>query len=171
MPRPQNNQYYAPYFQRYIDLTKGDSIAELITNHEQEIHIFYNSIPEEKSMYAYEANKWTMKEVLQHIIDCERVFMYRALHISRKDAAPLSGFDENSWSDNSLANERSLDSLKEEFNALHKSTVLLLQSFTDNQLLRKGIAGNNEVDVNALAYIDFGHILHHKKILQEKYLQ
>jgi uncharacterized damage-inducible protein DinB len=169
MPRPENNHYYAPYFQRYIDYTKGNSIAELIANHEQELNTFYNSIPEEKSMFAYEANKWTVKEVLQHIIDCERVFMYRALHIARKDTAPLSSFDENSWAENSLANGRTLASLKEEFNALRKSTIALLQSFTDNQLLQKGIAGNNEIDVNALAYITFGHALHHKKILQEKY--
>ncbi len=170
MPRPQNNQYYAPYFQRYIDITKGDSIAELITNHENEIYIGYNNITEEKALYAYADGKWTAKELFQHVIDTERVFAYRAIHIARKDTTPLASFDENSWAGNSLANARPLASIKQEFNAMHRSTILLLQSFNDDQLLHRGIASNHETDVNALAYIIFGHLLHHKKILQEKYL-
>ncbi len=170
MPRPHNKQYYSPFFQPYIDLTKGDSIAELIENHENEIYIGYNNISEEKALYAYADGKWTAKELFQHVIDTERVFAYRAISIARKDPAPLPSFDEKSWAANSLANARPLLSLKQEFNALHRSTVLLLQSFTDGQLVHRGIANGYETDVNALAFIIFGHLLHHKEILQEKYL-
>ncbi|MGI8949965.1 MAG: DinB family protein [Chitinophagaceae bacterium] len=169
MPRPQNGEF-APYFQRYIDYVKADSLSEAIANYEDDIHSFYNQLPDEKANYFYDEGKWTVKELLQHVIDAERVFSYRVLWIARKDTAPLPSFDEKNFAKNSFANTRTLNSLKEEFNAEHKSTLLLLKSFNEEQLQQKGIAGEKEISVNALGFIIYGHLLHHKKVLLEKYL-
>jgi len=107
---------------------------------------------------------------LQHVIDAERVFAYRALRFSRKDATPLASFDENAYAQNANAKERTLQSLKDEFNALRHATDLLLQSFNAEQLNSKGIASNKSITVNALAFIIYGHLLHHKKLIEERYL-
>lgn len=107
--------------------------------------------------------------MLQHVIDAERVFSYRAMRISRNDSTPLPGFDENEYAKYSGASARSLSSLKEELAAVRNATDLLLQSFTEEQLAIKGTASNQPVTVNALAYIIYGHLIHHKNILEERY--
>jgi uncharacterized damage-inducible protein DinB len=170
MPRPQNNQGYLPYMQGYINCTKGNSIKEMIANHEDELLRFYNDLPEEKADYKYAADKWTVKEVLQHVIDTERVFVYRATSFARKDKNPLPGFDENSWALHSFGNQKSLADLKKEFSLLHQSTALFLAGLNDEQLAEMGSANNNPSGVNALAFIIYGHLLHHKNILSERYL-
>ena len=168
MARPSTGDF-APYYQKYIDLAKGNSVEEIINNHNKEVADFYNNLPEEKSHYAYADDKWTVNDVIQHVIDAERVFSYRALRISRKDETPLPGFEENNYAKNAGAANRSMSSLKEEFAALRTATDLLLQSFTAEQLGQRGTASNNTVTVNAIAFIMFGHLLHHKNILQERY--
>ncbi len=170
MPRPQSNQDYPQFFQKYIDYTKGNSIAEIIAAHDAVIFSFYNNLPEEKADSAYAENKWTVKELLQHLIDTERVFVYRALTLSRNDKTPLAGFDEKSWAQNSFGSERSLSDLKKEFTALHQSTTIFFQSLNETQLQQTGTANGNACSVNAIAFITYGHLLHHKKILEEKYL-
>lgn len=170
MSKPVEGEF-APYTLAYITLVKGDSVAEVIANHTEELNDFYNNLPEDKADYKYEEGKWTIKEVLQHVIDAERIFAYRALRIARKDATPLPGFDENTYTINSNAKARTLASLKEEFAAVRRSTVLLLQSFNDEQLNQKGVASNQPVTVNSIAYIAYGHLLHHKNIIAERYLK
>lgn len=169
MPRPQAGDA-AVYYHKYIALATGDSVHEIISNHSKELLDFYSSIPEDKADYAYAPGKWTIKELLQHLIDAERVFAYRALCFARKDATPLPSFNENAYAENSNASGRTLQSLKEEFAACRKSTDLLLLSLSDEQLQQTGIASNNNVTVNAIAFIIYGHLLHHKKITEEKYL-
>lgn len=169
MSRPANGEF-APYFGKYIDLAKGDNVAELIANHQADLLSFYNSLPEDKADYAYAADKWTVKEVLQHLIDAERIFAYRILCISRGDSTPLPGFDENAYNKNANANNRSLSSLKDEFNAVRSSTDLLLLSLSDDELNRMGTASNKPAKANSIAYIVFGHLLHHQNILRERYL-
>ncbi len=158
------------YQQNYINLTKGDSIAELISNHSQSLLAFYNSIPEEKADYGYAEGKWTVKQLLQHTIDTERILTYRALCLSRNEPMPLHGFDENSYADFAPASHRTLASLKEEFVLLRQSSNILLGSFTEEQLKRIGVVNKNVITVNAICYILFGHNIHHQNILQEKYL-
>ncbi len=170
MTRPKNGEVYPQYFQRYIDYVKGNSIQEVISIHEADLYSFYNQLPDEKANYFYEEGKWTLKELLLHLTDAERIFIYRLLRIARKDATPLAGFDENNYAANSFANERTLNSLKEEFNSVRKATLVLLQSLNDEQLQQKGIASDKEINVNSIAYIIYGHLLHHKKIITEKYL-
>ncbi|MGN6618942.1 MAG: DinB family protein [Ilyomonas sp.] len=169
MPRPANGEF-APHFQKYIDLVKGNNIADIIANHEAELSSFYNALPEEKAEYAYAENKWTIKEVLQHLIDAERIFAYRALRIARNDSTPLPGFDEDSYAENANANSRSLSSLKDEFNAVRNASDKLLLSLTEEQLQHKGTSSNHSSTSNSFAYMIYGHLLHHKNILQERYL-
>jgi uncharacterized damage-inducible protein DinB len=158
------------YQQRYINLTKGDSITELITNHSCSLLDFFKDIPEEKADYSYAEGKWTVKQLLQHAIDTERILTYRAMGLSRNEPMPLYGFDENSYADFAPATHRTLYSLKEEFVLLRQSSDLLLTSFTDEQLARRGVINKNIITVNAICYILFGHNIHHQNILQEKYL-
>jgi uncharacterized damage-inducible protein DinB len=166
-PAPQDA---AEFYHGYINHAKGNSIAEVITNHSAQLKEFYNNLPEEKADYAYASGKWTIKELLQHIIDAERVFCYRALRFARKDPTPLSSFDENSYAQHSNAAGRTLQSLKDEFNALRISTDIMLSSFNQDQLNARGTASNKSITVNALAFIIYGHLLHHKAILGERYL-
>lgn len=169
MPRPADGEF-APYFSKYINLVKGDTLQEIISNHAAKLLSFFINLPEDKADYSYAEGKWTVKEVLQHLIDAERIFAYRALRIARKDETPLAGFDENSFAANALSNERTLQSLKDEFNAVRNATDLLFLSFNDEQLQQGGIASNHPVKVNSIVYITFGHLIHHKNILQERYL-
>jgi len=168
MARPQPNES-APFYHKYIALTEGNSIGEIVENYAIELQEFYNNLPESKADFAYAENKWTVKQVLQHLADAERVFAYRALRMSRNDETPLASFDENAYVENGFATERPLSSLKQEFNAVRAATDIFLLSLNEEQVGRIGTASNNPVSVNALAFIIYGHLLHHKNILKERY--
>ncbi|HQU85257.1 MAG TPA: DinB family protein, partial [Pyrinomonadaceae bacterium] len=129
----------------------------------------FASISEEKGLFAYAEGKWTIKEVLGHIIDAERVFAYRIFRISRKDETPLETFDENEYIANSDFNQRTIAEMLEEFSLLRRANLLLLNSFPDTAWVLRGTASGFPVSVRALAYIMFGHAAHHTKILQERY--
>ena len=107
--------------------------------------------------------------MLQHLTDAERVFAYRALRISRNDETPLASFDENAYVENGFAAQRALPSLKQEFNSVRAATDIFLLALNEEQTKRMGTASNNPVSVNALAYIIYGHLLHHKNLLKERY--
>ena len=168
MARPQPNEC-APYYQKYIALAQGNTIAEIVHNHAFDLQEFYNNLPDDKADFAYAENKWTIKEVLQHLADAERVFAYRALRVSRNDETPLHSFDENTYVENGFAAQRSLSSLKQEFNAVRAATDIFLLSLNNEQIMRMGTASNNPITPNALAFIIYGHLLHHKNILTERY--
>lgn len=169
MPRPIAGE--APeYFFKYIGLTEGDSIQAIIENHSIKLVDFFKSLPEDKAEFKYAEGKWTVKQVLQHLIDTERVFVYRALCFARMQTIPLPGMDENAFAENAKLDHRSLAQIKEELIALRKSTNLFLQSLTENDLKMKGNASGKDISVNALAYIIYGHLIHHKNILEERYL-
>ncbi|MBG9377356.1 DinB family protein [Panacibacter sp. DH6] len=166
-PAPQDA---ATFFHGYINHTQGDSVAAIMQRHAQELNDFYLSLPDEKADFAYADNKWTIKQVLQHVIDAERIFAYRAVCIARKDKTPLPGFDENSYADHDGHDNRSMQSLKNEFVAVRKATDLLFESFTEAQLAEAGTSGNKNITVNALCFITYGHLLHHKAILAARYV-
>jgi uncharacterized damage-inducible protein DinB len=166
-PAPQDA---AEFYHGYINHAKGNSVGEIITHHGTKLKEFYNGLPEEKGAYAYAQGKWTIKELLQHVIDAERIFAYRALRFARKDATPLPSFDENAYAQHSYAADRTLQSLKDEFNAVRASTDMMLSSFNEDQLNASGTASNKHITVNALAFIIYGHLLHHKAIIEERYL-
>lgn len=157
------------YFKVYIDQVKEKQLNAAFVQQSREIALLLPAISEQKSMYSYATSKWTIKEILQHLIDSERIFTYRAVCIARKDTAPLPGFDENEYAAASNANNRTWESLAAEFVALRKSTLLLFDSFSPAMLDYRGKAGNNELSVAELGFIIIGHFLHHKRIIEERY--
>lgn len=162
---------YPVYFYNYIKLVDASTIKEAIEKYSKTIVDFIEKINEDQSMYRYADDKWTIKEVLQHIIDTERIFAYRILAISRGEQTPLPGFDENEYAKASMADNRNWLSLTEEFKAVRKSTDLMLLSFNEEQLNKSGITNGSPNTSIAIAFAVFGHVLHHIEILKERYLQ
>ena len=160
---------YPPYFQKYIDLVPDEELLVGFANQAVIIKNLLGSITEEKSVFAYAPGKWTLKDLLQHLIDTERIFCYRALCFARKEAFHLPGFDENEYAANASANNRTWQSLKEEFIAVRNATELLFKSFSEEELLRSGIANNILTSVVSMGFITLGHVYHHKKIIEERY--
>lgn len=169
MARPAETDFPA-YFAGYISKVNTETISEAINKYSAALNQFYTSLPEAKADHAYAPGKWTIKEVLQHLIDAERVFSYRLMCIARKEKTSLPSFDENAYAEFSQADKRSLSDLKEEFTAVRKSTDLLLNSLSDEQFDEVGTSNNSKVTAKAIAYVVFGHLLHHKDILEERYL-
>lgn len=169
MPRPDNSEY-TTFYSNYVNLAVGNNIDELIQSHSHELLEFIQSLPNDQEDFAYAEGKWTIKEVIQHCIDAERVFVYRALRFARKDATPLPGFDENEYALAAKQNNRSFTAVKTEFELLRKSTDLFLLSLQEDDLSFEGTANGKSISLNAICYIIFGHLLHHQKVLIERYL-
>ncbi|MDB5191127.1 MAG: hypothetical protein JWQ96_690 [Segetibacter sp.] len=169
MPKPTPGSYPS-YAANYINLVDAENIKEALEKYSNTVADFFKSISGDKIDYRYDENKWTIKEMLQHLIDAERVFAYRAMCVARKDQTSFPGFDENSYAANSKADRRSWEDLLEEFELTRKSTDLMLLSFDDEQLQQTGITNNSANNVNAIAFTLYGHLLHHIKILDERYL-
>lgn len=170
MPKPAAGTYPA-FTEKYINLVDANNIEDIINTYSDSIVDFFNAIPEEKLQYRYANDKWNIKEVLQHVIDTERIFSYRALCIARGDATHLPGFDENAYVLASNANNRDWEELLIEYEAVRLATDVLLESFTPEQQARVGTTNGSPNSVNAIAYTIFGHTLHHINILKERYLQ
>lgn len=162
--------YYPSYFDRYINLVPEDDLLTAFKNQLPVITAFLNSISEEKSMYAYAPGKWTIKELLLHITDTERIFAYRSLCFARKEPQSLPGFDENLYAENSDANARSWADLVNEFLLVRKTTEILFSNFTEEALHNSGTANNNPATALSMGFTSIGHVYHHKKILEERYL-
>ncbi|MFK7811291.1 MAG: DinB family protein [Maribacter sp.] len=161
---------YNPYYKIYVDKL-GET--ELLTTLEKQLKNFPNfmaSIPEDKLKYAYASGKWTVLESLQHIIDTERVFQYRALRFSRNDKTALQGFDQDDFVPESNANTKSIDSLIDEYKTVRASTLSLFKSFDELVLKRLGTASNSPMSVAAIGFITCGHQRHHRDIIRERYL-
>ncbi len=161
---------YADYFSKYIHF---DEVENLIEELEICIHgfiRFVQDIPMDKFDYRYAEGKWTIKEMIQHLIDTERIFSYRALRIARNDKTPLPGFDENAFSENCRANERSLQGLLTEMATVRQATLALFKSFTEEDLKRKGFVADTEISVRAIGFILIRHQKHHQSIFLERYL-
>jgi hypothetical protein len=163
---------YAPYFEQYIALISknGMSIIENLQSAQEAFDQLLFSIPEKKHSFSYSLGKWTIKEVIQHIIDTERIFCYRALCFARNDKTNLSDYDQDDFVDNDTANDRDYYELLEEMAVLRKSSIQLYKSFSNEALLRIGSASDNKMSVRALGYLFTGHQLHHLNILKERYL-
>jgi uncharacterized damage-inducible protein DinB len=131
---------------------------------------FVQNIPMDKFDYRYAEDKWTIKDIIQHIVDTERIFAYRALRISRNDKTPLPGFEENDYVDNTSANARSIQDLLSEMAVVRQATLSLFKSFSEEQLLRMGTASNNPISVRAIGFLIIGHQKHHQKVFAERYL-
>jgi uncharacterized damage-inducible protein DinB len=166
--RPQPNEYPA-YAAGYVDLVGNDPIIEILQNLGHNTYNFFKQLHADKADYAYAEGKWTVKQVLGHMADTERVFAFRALVFSR-EAVELPGFDQDIYMEKATFNNRSLEELAAEFKTLREATLYLFRAMTDEQSMQKGIANGNPVSVRALAYMIAGHEMHHLDILKERYL-
>lgn len=169
MSRPLSNEY-GVFYKGYVDHVPEESLEDAMANAWQELADALASLPASRADHAYAPGKWTVKQLLQHIIDTERVFSYRAVAIARGESQALPGFDENSYAEHAHVNDRDFDSMKEEMLALRRSVLLMYSGFTEEMLSRSGVASNNSISVRALGYITVGHVRHHLRILRERYL-
>ncbi len=162
---------YAPYYKNYIEpfANNGKGILKNLTDNQHEFDSFMRKLLKEKHNYAYAEGKWTIKEVIQHIIDTERVFMYRALSFARNGENALSGFDQDVFSMNSFAQERDYYELLNEMATLRISTAQMFHWFHEEALTRIGTASGNPMSVRAIGYLLSGHQMHHFKVIQERY--
>ena len=159
-----------PFYHNYINQVKQDELKTALQTGSDEFIRFIEDIPLSKLDYRYAPGKWTIKDLLQHIIDAERIFTYRALRFARKDDTPLSGFDENRYTDHAKADQRDWQELIAEFKVVRKASEFLFGSFDEEQLNASGLSSNKSISVLALGYIVVGHSLHHKNIITERYL-
>ncbi|GAB3429256.1 DinB family protein [Niabella aquatica] len=166
--RPDSTQY-PPYFEPYISKVKGNDIQSIMSQSLEKLKIFLCPIPELKAGFTYAPGKWTVKHVLQHCIDAERIFAYRALCIARGEQQHLPGFDQDLYVANANVENKSLQLLKDELLLVRQSTVMLFTHLTNAALDRTGTVGGNTITALALAFIIEGHWLHHQSILIDKY--
>ncbi len=169
MPRPQENEA-AVYYSRYIDLVNDENIVDKLKAQLDETKSFLEKISDEKSLYSYEPDKWTIRQVVNHINDTERMFLSRALWFARGFAEPLPGFDQNISVAGAEANQMAWDKLKEEFTNVRLATINFFENLSPAAWSRTGIASDNPFTVNALAYIIAGHVTHHQNVIAERYL-
>ncbi len=168
MPKP-NGSDYPDFFKKYVDQVDEENLNQAFHNQQKKIAAFLQSVSEDKAGYAYAPGKWTLKELLQHVIDAERIFCYRALCFARKETVSLPSFDENLYAYNSNANVRTWQSLNMEILNVRRSTEDLFASFSDTVLQQKGISNNNTSSVLSLGFIMVGHVNHHIKVAEERY--
>jgi len=161
---------YSGGFATYIREAGNVNLIEELEISLHDFIRFVQNIPMDKFDYRYAEGKWTIKDIIQHIADCERIFAYRALRFSRNDQTPLPSFEENDYAVNTNANGRSIQDLLTEFSALRHSTLLFYKSLSEEQLKRMGTASNIQISVRALGFTIIGHQKHHQKVFEERYL-
>ena len=157
-------------FKNYVKQIDETDVLQALRLSGFRTQVLIHSIPVEKADYRYEDGKWTIRELLCHIIDAERIFAYRALRFARNDKTNLHSFDENTYAPEANAAGRSLKKISDELTHLRASTVDMYEGFTEEMLHRRGTANNNEISVLALGFVIAGHEAHHRKVLTERYL-
>ena len=170
IPRPEPSEYLA-YYETYISKVpaKG-SLLTILEDQRRETQQLLAGLSETKALHRYAPGKWSIKEVVGHVADTERVFCYRALAFGRADANSLPGFDEKAWVPAGRFDARSLQGLAAELDAVRRATIALFSGLDGDALARRGTANNNPITVRALAWIIAGHERHHVAILRERYL-
>ena len=164
-----SNEYHS-YFKTYLDKVNDLPLLDSLVNGKLETINFFKNIPTSKLEYRYEESKWTIKQILIHIIDTERVFNYRALQFARSDNSNLEGFDENEFVRNADLNTRTIDSILEEYSIVRDASIVLFKNFSEDSLKRIGKASNNPLSVRAAGFLICGHETHHKEVIGERYL-
>lgn len=169
MTRPATTEFN-PYFEGYIQKTIGENLSELRFNHHAILANFWETIPSDKINHAYAERKWTIKQVFQHIIDTERIMVYRALSLARGEKNALLPFEEDEYVINSSLDHRDWLDMIKEWKNLRTSTYDYFKSLTKEDFSKTGKVGKNSISVNAILFILFGHPLHHIEIIQNRYL-
>ena len=159
-------EYYVPY----VNLVPEGDLLETLKEHLENTTALFESLSEENALQSYAPGKWSIKEVLGHMADTERIMSYRLLRIGRGDQTPLAGFNENDYIAESNFNELSNKQLLEDFTAVRKATITLINNMPEQAWKKTGFANNTPITTRALGYIIAGHALHHLKIINERYL-
>jgi len=166
--RPAPSEY-APFYHGYVaSVPEGDVVA-LLREGGRTLLDAVAAVPEARGGFRYAEGKWSIREVIGHLIDAERIFTYRALRVARGDTTPLPAFDENEYVKTAGSDTRTLSNLAREFNAVRESSVQLFESLPDEAWGRVGVASGKDISARALAYITVGHAMHHLRILRERY--
>ncbi|MPY91062.1 MAG: DinB family protein [Luteitalea sp.] len=160
---------YVPYFAKYIELVHGDVLEALATQIDPSVAVL-RTVSEEGSLTRYAPGKWSMREVIGHLIDAERMFAYRALCFARNDRSELPGFEQDDYVAAARSDSRTWSELLAEIELVRRANVLMFRGFQQEAWLRHGVANGNRISVRALAYSIAGHELHHMRIIREKYL-
>jgi uncharacterized damage-inducible protein DinB len=161
---------YAPYYGSYIAETPTGDLIKALESQRADLLATLKKVPESRAGHRYAEGKWSIREVVAHVCDSERVFAYRLLRFARGDASPLASFDENVFAKASEADARTVADLAEEFAAVRGATIALIRPMRDEQMTRRGTASGKEISARALAWIIAGHAQHHMKVLRERYL-
>ena len=165
-----NSPVIAPYLSAYINLVPDGDLINILELNEIQTVALVGSLTREKLTYRYEHGKWSIPQLLLHVIDTERIFAYRILRIARGDKTPLSGYEENDYAAASRADERDFKEILDEFVSVRRATISLLKSLSQDSLEQTGFANKKEISVLSLCYVIAGHALHHNKVIQDKYL-
>ena len=164
--RPERGEY-DPYYERYISLVTGTDILGTLESQRRQMLLLLSGCDEADADLRYAPEKWSVRELLGHVCDTERIFAYRALRICRGDRTPIEGFEQDDYVRNGP--QAPLAEIIEDYIAVRRATLTLLRNLDEQAWTRRGVANKNEVTVRALAYITAGHELHHRRILEEKY--
>ncbi|PYX78797.1 MAG: DinB family protein [Acidobacteria bacterium] len=167
---PPETSEYAPYYSRYISLVESHDILATLQKQVQATQVLLSSLSEQQANLRYAPDKWSIKQVLGHLIDSERIFAYRALRIARADQIPMEGFEQDDYVRGGNFESRSLSDLLEEYETVRAATLTLFRNLDAAAWSRRGVANNNQVTVRAVAYIIAGHELHHMQIVRNRYL-
>jgi hypothetical protein len=167
--RPESNEY-APYYEKYISLVPEGGVVETLERQLEETLALLGGVSEEKAASRYEPGKWSVKEVVGHLIDAERIFAYRALAIARGDRARLPGMEQDEYMASANFDARTLVDLLDEFAHVRRANIHMFRALDADAWTRRGVASENEVTVRAIAHIIAGHEAHHVRILRERYL-
>ena len=167
--RPAKSEFL-PYYERYITLVPDGDVISTLTTQMSETQALLGVLPPSVGTYRYAPEKWSVNEVIGHLIDSERIFAARALRFARNDPAPLPGFEQDDYVRNSTFDGYPLSELASELEIVRQSTILLFRHIDEQAWTRRGVANNAEVSVRALAYIIAGHELHHREVLRSRYL-
>lgn len=159
-----------PFYHGYVQEAVGSDVCEALVSAAAAVQTLFGAIPEERGDHRYAPGKWSVKDVLLHLVDAERVFAYRALRFARMDGTPLPGFDEDAYVPAARADKRTLAGLLEEHRAVHASTLALFRSLGAEELLRTGEANGRIISVRAIGWATAGHALHHASVVRERYL-
>ncbi len=167
--RPAKNEY-PDYYVPYLDLVPEGDLLQLLKENLQKTVSLFEGISEEVGLYRYASGKWSIKEVLGHITDTERIMSYRLLRVGRGDQTPLAGFNENDYVEGAQINRLPMENILQDFTATRNATINLIQNIPAEAWANKGNANGMEITTRAIAYIIAGHQIHHCKIVEERYL-
>ncbi|PBQ33252.1 damage-inducible protein DinB [Sphingobacteriaceae bacterium] len=168
--RPEKGTY-PEYYGQYIPLVNQEDVNLALTRNWEDLQNFISSIPKEMEDYAYAPGKWTIKQVIMHLVDTERIFAYRALRFARRDAQQPLSFEENDYAANAELSERTLEDILQEFETVRKATLSLFKGFSPGTLLNAGNTAIGKTTVLAIGFLTCGHAIHHMNVIKDRYLK